>query len=63
MENQQHEKEVPRLTRSADLGGKRDNSGNRREVKKKKKHCEGSALVKTITKIGCSEKQDPESKK
>ena len=38
MENQQHEKEVPRLTRSADLGGKRDNSGNRREVKKKKKN-------------------------
>lgn len=36
VENQQHEKEVPRLTRSADLGGKRDNSGNRREVKKKK---------------------------
>ena len=31
VETQQHEKEVPRLTRSADRGGKGDNSGNRRE--------------------------------
>lgn len=34
-ENQQHEREVPRLTRqTAHVGGKRDNSGNRRGVKK-----------------------------
>lgn len=34
VQNQQHEEAVPRLTRTADLGGKRDNSGNRRGVKK-----------------------------
>ena len=61
METQQHEKEVPRLTRSADLGGK--GTIQETEEKLKKKHCEGSALAKTITKIGCSEKQDPKSKK
>lgn len=51
---QQHEREVPRLTRrAADLRGQRDNLGNRR-LEKMWGRC---ALIKTITKIACSEKE------